>query len=130
MTNKVMTWVLIMALLISQSYAYSSVPCESNGPASSQHNGHTTSNSSVTMQHNQTMQDMHDHKEHDTQQKQISMECCDQDCSCLSGTCASVTLTHAATAAALNTASDPSGSYLFILQDAFLPSLLKPPIFS
>ncbi len=130
MTNKVMTWVLIMALLISQSYAYSFVPCESNGLASSQHNGHTTSNSSVTMQHNQTMQDMHDHKEHDTQQKQISMECCDQDCSCLSGTCASVTLTHAATAAALNTASDPSGSYLFILQDAFLPSLLKPPIFS
>jgi hypothetical protein len=119
-----------MALLISQSYAYSSVPCESNGPASSQHNGHTTSNSSVTMQHNQPMQDMPDHKEHDTQQKQISMDCCDQDCSCLSGTCASVTLTHAATAAALNTASDPSGSYLFILQDAFLPSLLKPPIFS
>jgi hypothetical protein len=130
MTNKVMTWVLIMALLISQSYAYSSVPCESNGPASSQHNGHTTSNSSVTMQHNQPMQDMPDHKEHDTQQKQISMECCDQDCSCLSGTCASVTLTHAASTAALNTASDPSVYHLFILQDAFLPSLLKPPIFS
>ncbi len=125
-----MTWVMIIALLISQSYAYAFVPCESNGPASSQHNGHTTSNSSVTMQHNQPMQDMPDHKEHDTQQKQISMECCDQDCSCLSGTCASVTLTHAASTAALNTASDPSVYYLFILQDAFLPSLLKPPIFS
>jgi hypothetical protein len=130
MTNKVMTWVLIMALLISQSFAYAFVPCESNGLASSQHNGHTTSNSSVIMQHNQPMHDMPDHMQHDTQQKRISMECCDQDCSCLTGTCASVTLTHAATAAALNTASDPSVSYLFILQDAFLPSLLKPPIFS
>lgn len=130
MTNKVMTWVLIMALLISQSYAYAFVPCESNGLGSSQHNSHPTPKSVISMQHKQLMHDMPSHMQHDMQQQKISMECCDQDCSCLTGTCASVTLTHSITAAALNTASDPSGFYHFMLQDTFLPSFLKPPIFS
>ena len=143
MTNKVMTWVMIIALLFSQSYAYAFVPCESNGIANSQHNEHMVSSnlapsSLAPMQQNQLVHDMSTHMQHDmqqdtkhnTQQQEMSMQCCDQDCSCLTGTCASVTLTHSITATALNGVSDPSSFYLFILQYTFLPFFLKPPIIS
>jgi hypothetical protein len=143
MTNKVMTWVMIIALLISQSYAYAFVPCESNGIVNSQHNEHKVSsnlvpNSLAPMQQTQLVHDMSKHMQHDTQQdtkqntqqQEMSMQCCDQDCSCLTGTCASVTLTHSITATALNAVSNPSGFYLFILQYTFLPFFLKPPIIS
>ena len=56
------------------------------------------------------------------------MDCCDQQCSCLTGTCASVTLTHFITTTPLKLESESSSFYLFSIQDAFLPSLRKPPI--
>jgi hypothetical protein len=131
MTNKVMTWVLIMALLISQSYAYAFVPCESNAHASSQHiddmgpmnQNLLESEMPKHMQHN-----MKQNTQQDTLQQDMTMDCCDQECSCLTGTCASVTLSHFMTAAALSAVADSSGFYLFSIQDAFLPSLRKPPI--
>jgi recombination DNA repair RAD52 pathway protein len=132
MTNKVMTWVFIMALLISQSYAYAFVPCESNAHASSQHIDDMGLQILAQMDHSLLESDMSNHMQHNmkqnTQQQDMDMECCDQECSCLTGTCASVTLTHFITATALNVVSDPSGFYLFSIQDAFLPSLRKPPI--
>ena len=109
MINRVMTWVLILALLVSQSYAYASVPCESNG--------------SVTSQHHSDMDSM-DH----SQEQEFAMDCCDQECSCPTGACASVTLTHDITATSLQLVSDSSVFYLFSIPDAFLPSLRKPPI--
>jgi hypothetical protein len=133
MTNKVMTWVLIMALLISQSYAYAIVPCESNGHANA---SSQRSDDMGAMPHNLLESDMPNHMQHvmkkdtnqNTQQQDMAMDCCDQQCSCLTGTCASVTLTHFMTATALKRVSDSSGFYLFSIQDAFLPSLRKPPI--
>ena len=130
---------MIIALLFSQSYAYAFVPCESNDIVNSQHNEHMLSsnlvpNSLAPMQQNQLVHDMSTHMQqdtkHNTQQQEMSMQCCDQDCSCLTGTCASVTLTHSITATALNGVSDPSSFYLFILQYTFLPFFLKPPIIS
>lgn len=114
MTNKVMTWVLIMALLVSQSYAYALVPCESNAHASM-----LESDMPSHMQHNM---------EQSIQQPVVAMDCCDQECSCLTGACASVTLSHFINDTALTVVSDPAGFYLFSIQDAFLPSLRKPPI--
>jgi hypothetical protein len=143
MTNKVMPWLMIIALLVSQSYAYAFVPCESNGFTNAQHDKHMESNSLVPnslvpVQYNQVVHDMSEHKQHDMQQEMqqetqyqnTSMQCCDQDCSCLTGTCASITLIHSVHASVLNVVSDSAGFYLFILQDAFLPSFLKPPIIS
>ena len=124
-----LTWVVIMTLLISQSYAYAFVPCESNGHAnaSSQH-----IDDMGAMPHNLLESDMPNHRQHnmkqDTQQQDMAMDCCDQQCSCLTGTCAYVTLTHFMTATALSAVADSSGFYLFSIQDAFLPSLRKPPI--
>jgi hypothetical protein len=145
MTNKVSTWVLIMALLISQSYAYAFSPCESNAHASTLHiddmgsqhlspqsldpqsldlNIHSQLEAEMTihMQHN-----MEQNTQQDTQQD-MAMDCCDQECSCLTGTCASVTFTQFITVTAVNAVSDSSGFYLFSIQDAFLPSLRRPPI--
>jgi microcystin-dependent protein len=134
-----MTWVLIMALLISQSYAYAFVPCESNEHAntSRQHIDDTGA-----MPHNMLESEMPKHMRHNVkqntkqntqqniQQQDMSMDCCDQQCSCLTGTCASVTLTHFITATAINPVSDSSGFYLFSIQVVFLPFLRKPPIIS
>jgi hypothetical protein len=136
MTNKVMIWVLIMALLISQSYAYAFVPCESNAHVISQHIDDIGSQSLAPMDHSLHESDMPNYMQHDSkqntqqlsQQQDMAMECCGQECSCLTGTCASVTLTQFITATALNVVSDPSGFYLFSIPDAFLPSLRKPPI--
>jgi hypothetical protein len=143
MTNKVMPWFMIIALLVSQSYAYAFIPCESNGFTNAQHDKHMDSNSLVPnslvpMQYNQVVHDMAEHKQHnmqqetqqETQYQNTSMQCCDQDCSCLTGTCASITLIHSVHATVLNVVPDSAGFYLFILQDAFLPSFLKPPIIS
>ena len=143
MKNKVMTWVMIIAFLMSQSYAYAFVPCESNDTGNRQHNEHIVSsslapNSLAPMQHSQLKHDMSNHMQHDlqkdtsenTQQQGMSMQCCDQDCSCLTGTCTSVTLTHCITTVALKSVIDPSGFYPFTLQYTFLPSFLKPPIIS
>ena len=132
MANKVMTWVLIMTLLISQSFAYASVPCEINGDSMSQHNNAMAPQSLVRMDHSMPEHDMPNHMQHDMpqemQQQKLSMNCCDQECSCPSGTYSSVTLTHFTTAAASRLVSDSSGFYLFSIQDAFLPSLRKPPL--
>ena len=125
MTNKVMTWVLIMALLVSQSYAYASVPCESNGNVSSQH-----THDMGAMDDNMVEHDMSSHMQHDMQQQEFAMDCCDQECSCLSGIYSSVTLSHFMTVTAVNLVSEPSGFYLFSIPDAFLASLRKPPIIS
>jgi hypothetical protein len=135
-----MTWVFIMALLFSQSYTYASVPCESNAHASNQHIDDMSSQSLASktprllesdmpnhMQHN-THQKIKQNNQQDTQQQGMPMECCDQECSCLTGTCASVTLTHFTSATALNVVSGSSGFYLFQVQNAFLASLRKPPI--
>jgi hypothetical protein len=149
MTNKVMTWVLIMALLVSQSYAYAFVPCESNAHASSQHNNAMASKSldpqsldpqSLDPQSldpiKQSMleSDMPSHMQHNmeqsSQQPKVAMDCCDKECSCLTGACASVTLSHFISDTALTVVSDSAGFYLFSIPDAFLPSLRKPPIFS
>ena len=138
MTNKVMTWVLIMALLISQSYAYASVPCESN--ARGEHN-HTMGSNSLDpqslasqrldpMTHGSLEHDMTNHMQHAAQQQAFSMDCCDDECSCPSGTSSSATLTHFMTFSALRLVSDPSGFHLLLLQETFLPSLRKPPIIS
>lgn len=118
MLNKVMTWLLIMSLLISQTYAYASVPCEANSDATSQ------------LEHGMSNH-MPSHMQHDMQQQESAMDCCDnQECSCPTGTYSSVTLTHFVTVSSLNVVSNPSGFYLFSIQDAFLPSLHKPPIIS
>ncbi|MFT7412177.1 MAG: hypothetical protein ACI9J4_000533 [Paraglaciecola sp.] len=124
-----------MALLISQSYAYAFVPCEPNEHAntSRQHIDDTGA-----MPHNMLESDMPKHMRHNikqntkqnTQQQDMSMDCCDQQCSCLTRTCASVTLTHFITATAINTVSDSSSFYLFSIQVVFLPFLRKPPIIS
>lgn len=131
MTNKVSTWVLIMALLISQSYAYAFAPCESNAHASRQHVDDMGSKSLDPKIHSQLEAEMTIHMQHnmeqDTQQD-MAMDCCDQECSCLTGTCASVTFTQFITVTAVNAVSDSSGFYLFSIQDAFLPSLRRPPI--
>lgn len=126
-----MTWVLIMALLISQSYAYASVPCESNGNATSQI-GNTLKHNINSMDHSLLEQDMPSHMQHNMQQEMqqqgLAMDCCDQECSCLTGTCSSATLPHFVTVTPLSLVSDTSGFYLFSIQDAFLTSLRKPPI--
>jgi hypothetical protein len=123
MTNKVMTWVLIMTLLISQSYAYASIPCESNRDATSQHISELDS-----MVHSLLETDMTNQMQHDMPQQDVAMECCDHDCSCPTGVCASAMLTHFFHATPLKLVSEPSGFYLFSKQDVFLPSLRKPPI--
>jgi len=132
MANKVMTWVLIMTLLISQSFAYASVPCEINGDSMSQHNNAMAPQSLVRMDHTMPEHDMPNHMQHgmpqEMQQQKFSMDCCDQECSCPTGTYSSVTLTHFTTAAASRLVSDSAGFYLFSIQDAFLPSLRKPPL--
>jgi hypothetical protein len=134
MTNKVMTWVLIMALLVSQSYAYAFEPCESDAHASSQHNNAMASNSLDPIKQSMLESDMPSHMQHNmeqsSQQPKVAMDCCDKECSCLTGACASVTLSHFISDTALIVVSDPTGFHLFSIPDAFLPSLRKPPIFS
>ena len=128
-----MTWVLIMALLMSQSYAYASVPCESNANVSSDHN-HTMSSNTLGPQsldpmiHGLSGHDMANKMQHAAQQQNSSMDCCDDDCSCPSGTYSSATLTHFMNFSSLRLVSGPSGFHLFLLQETFLPSLRKPPI--
>jgi hypothetical protein len=133
MTNKVTTWVLIMALLISQSYAYAFAPCESNAHSSRPHVGdmdpesmdpmiHSSLEAEMNIQHSMQM-----NTEQETQQD-MAMDCCDQECSCLTGTCTSVTFTQFITFTAGNAVSDSLGFNLFLIQDAFLPSLRRPPI--
>ena len=136
MTNKVSTWVLIMALLISQSYAYAFSPCESNAHTSRQHINDMDPKSLDPQSldpniHSQLEAEMANHMQHNMQhdtQQDMAMDCCDQECSCLTGTCASVTFTQFITVTAVNAVSDSSGFYLFSIQDAFLPSLRRPPI--
>ena len=123
MTDKIMTWVLILALLVSQTYAYASVPCELNADMTRQLS---------PMDHNLPEHDMSSHMQQnmhkDTQQQTFSMDCCDEECTCPTGTYSSVTLTHFSTVTALRLVSDSSDFYLLLLQDTFLPSLRKPPI--
>jgi hypothetical protein len=116
-----------MALLISQSYAYAFAPCESNAHASRQHADDMGSQHFAPKIHSSLEAEMTNHMQQNTQQD-MAMDCCDQECSCLTGTCASVIFTQFITATALNTVSDSSGFYLFLIQDAFLPSLRRPPI--
>jgi recombination DNA repair RAD52 pathway protein len=127
-----MTWILIMVMLISQSYAYASVPCGSNADATSQHNNDM--NAMIMSDHSLPEHDMQSHMQQDmqknTQQQEFSMDCCDEECSCPTGTYSSATLTHFITVTALRSVSEPSGFYLFLLQETFLPSLRKPPIIS
>lgn len=131
--NKVIAWVFIMTLLISQSYAYASVPCESNGDSNSQqHDDMRTMQNSMAkhvmtsdMQH--SMQ-QHNMQQQNVQQKNMAMDCCDQECSCPTGVFSSAMLTYFFTTSALNLVSKPSNFYLFSIQETFLPSLRKPPI--
>lgn len=108
-----------MALLASQSYAYAYVPCESTNIVSSQHDDMDM----VSMEH-----EMPNPMQHNMAQRTFVMDCCDQDCKCPTGTVSSVTLSHFNSACAVNLVSQPSGFYLFSIQDAILPSLRKPPI--
>ena len=133
MVNKVMTWVLIMTLLSSQSFAYASIPCESNDGSMSHHNNLMASTSLVPqslnpMPHSMPEHDMSGHTQHKMQQQEFSMDCCDDECNCPTGTYSSVTLTHSNTLTALRLVSDPTSFQLFLIPDAFLPSLRKPPI--
>ena len=122
-----------MTLLISQSYAYASVPCESNGDINShQHNDMRTMQNSMTkhvmtsdMQHSMQQQNV---QQKNVQQKSMAMDCCDQECSCPTGVFSSAMLTYFFTTSALNFVSKPLGFYLFSIQETFLPSLRKPPI--
>jgi hypothetical protein len=104
-----------VTLLISQSYAYASVPCESNGDVNSQ-------------QHNAMQNSMANHVMTSDMQQNMVMDCCDQECSCPTGIFSSVMLTHSFTTTAFNLVSKPAGFYLFSIQETFLPSLRKPPI--
>ena len=116
MTHKVLTWVLMVALLVGQSYAYALVPCESQPIAS--------------YQHNHDMQAM-DHSEHSMTSEQTQpMPCCDQECNCPPGTCASVAISQVFNSHPLNLVSQASALYLLSIQDTYLASLRKPPIFS
>ena len=122
-----------MTLLISQSYAYASVPCESNGDSNSlQHDDMRTMQNSMAkhvmssdMQHSMQQQNM---QQQSVQQKNMAMDCCDQECSCPTGVFSSAMLTYFFTTSALNLVSKPSNFYLFSIQETFLPSLRKPPI--
>jgi hypothetical protein len=130
-TNKVSTWVLIMALLISQSYAYAFAPCESNAHSSRPHVGDMDPESMDPMLHSPLEAEMNIHMQHSMHmntQQDMAMDCCDQECSCLTGTCASVTFTQFISVTAVNAVSDSSGFYLFSIQDAFQASLRRPPI--
>ena len=129
--NKVIAWVFIMTLLISQSYAYASVPCESNGDSNSQQ--HDDMRTMRTMQnsmakHVMTSDMQHSMQQQIVQQKNLAMDCCDQECSCPTGVFSSAMLTYFFTTSALNLVSKPSNFYLFSIQETFLPSLRKPPI--
>jgi hypothetical protein len=134
--NKVIAWVFIMTLLISQSYAYASVPCESNEDMNSQQHDdlrtmRTMPNSmakhvmSSGMQHSMQQQNI---QQQNVQQKNMAMDCCDQECSCPTGVFSSAMLTYFFTTSALNLVSKPSNFYLFSIQETFLASLRKPPI--
>jgi hypothetical protein len=129
MINKVMTWVVIMALIVSQSYAYASVPCESSGDMPSQHHNDMDV---MMMEHSLPEHDMPSHMQQEKQknllQPSLSMDCCDEECSCPTGTYSSATLMHSITVAPLRLVADSSRFYLFLLQETFLPSLRKPPI--
>lgn len=116
MKYKVLTWVLMVALLVGQSFAYALVPCESQPVARSQHN-----HDMQVMDHNKHAMTEHQHQD---------MPCNEQDCKCPSGTCASVALNHAFTSSSLNLVSDASAFYLLSIQDTYLASLRKPPIIS
>jgi len=117
-----------VTLLISQSYAYASVPCESNGDVNSQqHNAMLTMQNSMA-NHVMTSDMQHNMQQQTVQQKNMTMDCCDQECSCPTGIFSSVMLTHSFTTTAFNLVSKPSGFYLFSIQETFLPSLRKPPI--
>lgn len=120
LVNKVLTWGVIVMLLLSQSYAFGSVPCGSIDDASSQHNHHMANS---LIEH-----DMPKHMQHPMPQPQLVMDCCDQDCSCPTGTCASATLSHIVSVNTVILVSQASGFYLFSIADPFLPSLPKPPI--
>ena len=130
-----------MTLLISQSYAYASVPCESNGNSNSQQHDdmrtmRTMQNSMAKhvmtsdMQHSMQQQNMQQQnmQQQNVQQKNMAMDCCDQECSCPTGVFSSAMLTYFFTTSALNLVSKPSNFYLFSIQETFLPSLRKPPI--
>lgn len=73
--------------------------------------------------------DMPNPMQHTMSQQMAEMDCCDQECSCPTGTCSSITLSHVNSVSAMNLVSHPSGFYLFSVRDAYLPSLRKPPIF-
>ena len=119
-----------MTLLISQSYAYASVPCESNANINSQqHNDMRTMQNSMA-KHVMSSDMPHNMQQQADQQKNMAMDCCDQECSCPTGIFSSAMLTHFFTTAGLNLVSKPAGSYLFSIQETFLPSLRKPPIIS
>jgi hypothetical protein len=124
----VLTWVVIMTLLIGQSYAYGSLPCESNGEVSSQHYNDMVTMKNSMVEHVMASDIPHNMQQQAVQQKNKAMDCCDQECNCPTGIYSSAMLTHLFTNAALKLVSKPSGFYLFSIQDTFLPSLRKPPI--
>ena len=116
MKYKVLTWVLMVTMLVGQSYAYALVPCESQMVD--------------TNQQHHDMQVMQ-HSEHDMMSEPNNdMPCCDQERKCPPGTCASVALNQAFKTHSINKTSTASSFYVFSIQDTYLGSLSKPPIFS
>lgn len=117
-------WVVIVVLIISQSYVYASIPCEANGEP-----GHQQQTGIDPMLSTMGTHNMPSELHHEMQQG-FSMDCCDQECTCLNGTYSSATLTHFLGLTGLLPVTHASAFYLFSVQDAFLPSLRKPPILS
>jgi hypothetical protein len=100
-------------LFVSQSFAYNVMACPSMTDSAAM-NMHDMDNQGLSQSATQDMQ--------------MGMDCCDDDCSCPIGACASTALTNSIVNRFI-TRNTPSFSYLaFFVSDAFLPSLHKPPI--
>ncbi|MBL4631861.1 MAG: hypothetical protein JKY14_12135 [Paraglaciecola sp.] len=103
MQYKVMTWVLIMTLLVSQSFAYASEPC--------------------VMSDMTAMTDM----SHD---ESSDMDCCSDECPCPMATGSVKTMIHEIKIPPVNLVYCFTEFVSFSVLDVFPPLSQKPPIFS
>lgn len=115
MKFKLVTYLLIAMLFVSQSFAYNAMACPSMTDSASM-NMHDVDNQHSTHDDGQDMS------------MNMSMDCCDDDCSCPIGACASTALTNSTTNSFIARNTLPFSYLAFSISDAFLPSLHKPPI--
>ncbi len=116
MKVRLTTYFLITMLFVSQSFASNLMPCESLEHSSSQ-----------SMQHSGVLQEVSHDMSHDLPDA-MAMDCCDQDCACPVGTCASFAVLNSFSQQVAQIHSVKVLLSLSTISDPFQTSLNKPPI--